>query len=84
MSTPPVDTDDMGKNQKDFLDNAPYNVEEDYQQTLNQVTSDGPIEAVDTSVNDGFVKDAPDLPFKLPLGLDKIFRFGRRKGARHG
>lgn len=70
---PGIDPSDMKTNQKELLGVDTYNVEEDYQATLDAASSGMPDNAVDTSVNQGFVDDAPNLPFQLPFGLDKLF-----------
>lgn len=87
-NTPPVDTDDMGENQNGMLGNTPFNVQQTYAQAEGSVPPPPTGDAVDTSVNQSFVDEAPDLPFDLP-GLDTLRRWfhrflARRRTNHHG
>jgi hypothetical protein len=64
---PTIDPTDMGNNQQVFLKNPPFNVAKQYQDSENAVNIPPFSSGIDTSVNQGFVKDAPNLGFCLPF-----------------
>ncbi|HWT40560.1 MAG TPA: hypothetical protein VN081_04845 [Dongiaceae bacterium] len=64
---PALGNDDMADNQEKFLGVQTFNVQQDYDNTVDSVGVEVAENAVDTSVNQGFVKDAPNLPFCLPF-----------------
>jgi hypothetical protein len=62
-----TDLGTMSTDQQTMLGVQTFNVQQQYNQAEGQVTIPQNNNAVDTSVNDGFMKDAPNLPFCLPF-----------------
>jgi len=62
-----TDLNDMSGNQQTFFGVHPINVQQQYNDTVNSVQVPDPGMGIDTSVNQGFVKDAPNLGFCLPF-----------------
>jgi hypothetical protein len=72
-SGPAIDPSDMANNQSGMLGVHTFNVQSQYNDDVNHVKIPPPdVNAVDTSVNASFVKDAPNLPLRL-FGLEHLF-----------
>lgn len=70
---PAIDPSDMADNQAKMFGVHTFNVQAQEQAAEDSVSVAVAANAVDASVNSAFVKDAPNLPFRLPFHAEHLF-----------